>query len=282
VARALWKGQISFGLVEIPVGLVSAATHDDISFVQIDSKDNARIGYKKYNKSTGEDVPSDRIVKAYELDDGLVPLTSDEIEKALPEQTSRIDIFAFVDRDQIPTAFYDTPYWLQPTGKAPTKAKAYALLRETLKDANKVGLAKVVIRTRQYLAAVMPVDNALMLQTMRYEHEIRSSKELEVPGSDLEDIGVKKAELQMAKMLVDQLAADFDPSEYKDEFRDQMLAYIEAKAKEGVAPAAPEAAPEKKGEVVDIFELLKRSVKGGAAAKDDDEAEEKPKKKAKG
>src|SRR5688572_13891506 len=126
----MWKGQISFGLVEIPVGLVSATTHDEISFVQLDSKDNARIGYKKYNKSTGEEVPSDRIIKAYELDEGYVPLTSDEIEKAHPEQTSTIDIFAFVDRDQIPTNYYDTPYWLAPTGKNPTKAKAYALLRE--------------------------------------------------------------------------------------------------------------------------------------------------------
>ncbi|MBA2322270.1 MAG: Ku protein [Deltaproteobacteria bacterium] len=280
MARALWKGQISFGLVEIPVGLVSATSHDDISFVQLDSKDNARIGYKKYNKSTGEEVPYDRIIKAYELDDGLVPLSADEIEKALPEQTSRIEIFAFVDRDDIPTTFYDTPYWLAPTGKAPTKAKAYALLRETLKDANKVGLAKVVIRTRQYLCAVMPMDDVLMLQTMRYQHEIRNPKELEVPGADLEDLGVKKAELQMARMLVDQLAAPFEPKAYKDEFRDQMLAYIETKAKEGVTPATPEAAPEKKGQVVDIFELLKRSVEGAGGKVE--ASEEKPKRKAKG
>jgi DNA end-binding protein Ku len=270
VARALWKGQISFGLVEIPVGLVSATTHDDISFVQIDSKDNARIGYRKYNKSTGEEVPGDRIVKAYELDEGLVPLTSDEIEKALPEQTSTIDIFAFVDRDEIPTAFYDTPYYLAPTGKAPTKSKAYALLRETLKTANKVGLAKVVIRTRQYLAAVIPVENTLMLQTMRYNHEIRTAEELEVPGDDMEALGVKKAELQMAGMLVDQLTAPFEPQKYRDEFRDQMLAYIETKAKEGVAPAVPEPKAEKKGEVVDIFELLKKSVEGSGGKEEED------------
>lgn len=265
MARALWKGQISFGLVEIPVGLVSATTHDDISFVQIDSKDNARIGYRKYNKSTGEEVPSDRIIKAYELDEGLVTLSSDEIEKALPEQTSTIDIFAFVDREEIPTAFFDTPYFLAPAGKAPAKSKAYALLGETLRDANRVGLAKVVIRTRQYLAAVIPDGNVLMLQTMRYAHEIRSAEEVEVPGADLEAIGVRAAELQMARALVDQLSTHFEPKTYHDEFRDQMLAYIETKARAGVTPPIPEPKHEKKGEVVDIFELLKKSVEGQTA-----------------
>lgn len=261
-ARALWKGQISFGLVEIPVGLVTATTHDDISFVQLDSEDNSRIGYKKYNHTTGEEVPADRIIKAYPLDDVMVPITSEEIEDALPDQTSSIDIFAFVEKDEIPVTYYEKPYFLVPTGKAPTKAKAYALLRETLRDTGKVGLAKVVIRTRQYLAAVMPEDDVLLLQTMRYAHELKSAKDLEVPGADLDEIGVKPAELKMAKALVDQLASTFQPKKYKDDFRDAILEYIEAKAKDGVKPKTQPKKHEDQGDVVDIFELLKKSVEG--------------------
>lgn len=267
--RSLWKGQISFGLVQIPVGLVTATTHDDISFVQLDSEDYSRIGYRKYNQTTGQEVPADRIIKAYPLDDVMVPITSEEIEKALPDQTSLIDIFAFVEKDEIPITYYETPYFLVPTGKAPTKAKAYALLRETLRETGKVGLAKVVIRTRQHLAAVMPQDDVLLLQTMRYAHEIKTAEGLEVPGSDLDEIGVRPAELKMAKALVDQLQASFDPKEYRDDFRDAMMEYIEAKAKDGVkakAPANPK--DEQRGNVVDIFELLKKSVEGaGASAK---------------
>ena len=262
MARALWKGQISFGLVEIPVGLVSATSHDDISFVQLDKENNSRIGYRKFNHVTGLDVPSERIIKAYPLDDVMVPITSEEIENALPEQTSNIDIFAFVEKAEISTSFYDTPYYLSPSGKNPTKAKAYALLRETLREAGKVGLARVVIRTRQYLAAVFPVDNVLMLQTMRYAHEIRDQKELDLPGSDLDALGVRPAELKMARALVDQMATTFDPSEYRDEFRDAIMAYIESKAKNGLHTPKIEAKGGKQAEIVDIFELLKKSVEG--------------------
>lgn len=260
--RPIWTGHISFGLVEIPVSVVSATTKNDLSFRQLDGRDHAPVGYKRVNKNTGEEVPYDQIVKGYELDDAsYVILTKDEINDAYPNSTSTIDIFAFVDLDKIDLRYFDTPYYLIPGGKK-KHPKAYALLRETLREQNKTALAKVVLRTRQYLAAVHPEDDALVMQTLRFAHEVRDFSDLELPSRDLDELGVSDQERMLAEMLVQNLAADFTPEEYRDDYRDKVLAYIEKKAKEGdvAAKELAEGAAEPAGDVVDIMELLKKSV----------------------
>jgi DNA end-binding protein Ku len=263
VPRPIWTGHISFGLVEIPVSVVSAVKKDELSFKQLDGRDHAPVGYKRINKRTGEEIPYDEIVKGYELDDaGYVILTKDEIKDAYPKATSTIDIFAFVDLGEIEHAYFDTPYYLIPGGKK-KRPKAYALLRETLRETGKVALAKVVLRTRQYLAALLPQDDALVMQTLRYGHELRDVGDLELPGRDLDEQGVSDQERKLADMLVQSLAGSFTPETYRDDYRDKVLAYIEKKAREGDVAArelVEGAGEEAAGDVVDIMELLKKSV----------------------
>lgn len=261
LARPIWTGTISFGLVEIPVSVVSGTQGDELSFKQLDADNHAPVGNKRVNKVTGEEVPYDRIVKGFELDDGrFVLLTRDEIEKAYPKSNSSIDIFAFVDRSEISHRYFDTPYFLVPGGKK-KREKAYALLRETLKETGKVALAKVVLRTRQYLAAIVPEGDALVMNTLRFAHELRGTDDLELPKGSLDDLGVSKQEKALAQMLVDSLAASFAPAEYRDDYRDKVLAYIEKKAKDGeVTTIEGEQPSDQGGDVVDIMELLKKSV----------------------
>lgn len=261
MARPIWTGTISFGLVEIPVSVVSGTQGDELSFKQLDADNHAPVGNKRVNKVTGEEVPYDRIVKGFELEDGnFVLLTKDEIEKAYPKSNSSIDIFAFVDKTEISHRHYDTPYFLVPGGKK-KREKAYALLRETLKETGKVALAKVVLRTRQYLAAIVPEGDALVMNTLRFAHELRGTDDLELPKGSLDDLGVSAQEKKLALMLIDSLAAEFSPKEYRDDYRDKVLAYIEKKAKDGeITVLEGEAPSEQGGDVVDIMELLKKSV----------------------
>jgi DNA end-binding protein Ku len=295
MARAIWKGSISFGLVSIPVGLFSAASPDEISFRQLDKRNLAPVGYKKYNKETGDEVSMDDIVKGYEYEDERYVLISDEdLRRANPEKTQTVDITDFVDLDEIDPEYFDKPYYLAPSSKK--NMKAYALLREALKRARKVGIAKVVIRSREYLAAVIPHKDVLVLEILRYPHEIRGTGELELPGDQLDDMGVTDREVKMAEMLIDGMTAEFDPEKYKDTYRDDLMALIHKKIESGqteVLDETPVEEPAPRGDVVDIMALLKRSVEAtqtrriaadtASNADDDDEekAEKKPKRAAK-
>lgn len=281
MARALWKGSISFGLVNIPVGLFSAEQRDEgLSFAQLDRRSMSPIGYKRYNKETGEEVPWEEIVRGYEYETGRYVVLSDEdFQRANPKASRTVEILDFVDASDIEPLYFDKPYYLAPPGGG-AAAKGYALLRETLRRTGKVGVARVVIRTREYLAAVMARGPLLVLEVLRYPYELRSTDDLEVPGEDLDALGVTEKELKMAEMLVEQMVEGWQPEKYKDRYRDDLLARIqekiaagetEAVGGEGVTEEAEAGA-----EVVDIMSLLKRSVERAGKARSGEEAEVAP------
>jgi DNA end-binding protein Ku len=285
MARAIWKGSISFGLVTIPVGLFSAENRDEISFRQLDKKNLAPVGYKKYNKQTGKEVELEDIVKGYEYEEDRYVLISDEdLQRASPEKTQTVDITDFVDLGDIQPIYFDKPYYLGPTNKK--NMKAYALLREALKRSGKVGIARVVIRTREYLAAVVPQDRVLVLEILRYPYEIRSYEDLDLPGEDLDEIGVGDKELAMAQMLIDTMTGDWEPEKYHDTYRDDLMALIHKKIESGQTEVldetpAPEA-PTPRADVIDIMSLLKKSVEAtGSRPRLAAETERKPKSGAK-
>jgi DNA end-binding protein Ku len=260
--RVIWKGQLSFGLVEIQVGLYSATTSDHVSFSLLDKRDMSPVGYKKINKKTGEDVSAKDMVRGYEIEeDQYVVLTDEDLEAANVKATHTIDVVAFCEAAEIDIRYFDTPYYLAPTKKG---SKAYALLRETLKRTGKVGIARVVMRSRQYVACVTPYEDILVLDIMRYAHEVKNPKELEVPGEDLEKLGVRETELKMAEMLVDSLTQEFDPTQWRDEYRDDLMAMIEEKARTGTTPVAKLTEEgDEEPKVVDLMALLKKSVEAG-------------------
>lgn len=276
--RALWKGNISFGLVNIPVGLFPAEQKaDGLSFVQLDQRSMSPIGYKRYNKSSGDEVPWDDIVKGYEYEPGrYVVLTDEDFERANVKATHTVEILDFVDGDEIEPIYFDKPYYLAPTTE---NAKGYALLRETLRRTKKVGIARVVIRTREHLAAVMARGDLLILEILRFPYEVRSADDLEVPGNDLDELGVTDKELKMAELLVDQMVEEWEPGKYQDRYRDDLLARIrekiEAGETEAVAAGEEEEVPAG-SDVLDIMDLLKRSVdrvaKGSPEGEEDAES----------
>jgi DNA end-binding protein Ku len=277
MARALWKGSISFGLVNIPVGLFSAEQRDEgISFSQLDRRTMSPIGYRRYNKSNDEEVPWDEIVRGYEYEPGrYVVLSDDDFEKANVKATRTVEILDFVDASEIEPIYFDKPYWLAP----PTKdSKGYALLRETLRRTGKVGIARVVIRTREYLAAVIARGRMLVLEVMRYPYEIRTADDLEVPGEDLDGLGVSEKELKMAEMLVDQMVEEWNPEKYRDRYRDDLVARIRQKIEAGetevVTTGEVEEEVEAGANVVDIMDLLKRSVERAGKGREAESAEE--------
>lgn len=271
MARAIWKGSISFGLVSIPVGLFSAESRDEISFRQLDKRNLAPVGYKKYNKATGKEVDLDEIVKGYEYEEDRYVLVSDEdLRRANPEKTQTVDITDFVQLDDIQPEFFDKPYYLAPTNKK--NMKAYALLREALKRSGKVGIAKVVIRSREYLAAVIPHEKVLVLEIMRYPHEIRGADDLELPGEDLKELGVTDREVQMAEVLIEGMTSDWEPAKYHDSYRDDLMALINQKVESGQTEVldespVPEVAAADTGKVIDIMSLLKKSVEATQKAR---------------
>jgi len=274
--RALWKGSISFGLVNIPVGLFPAEQRSEgLSFVQLDRRSMSPIGYRRYNKSTGEEVPWDEIVKGYEYEPGqYVVLTEDDFERANVKASRTVEILDFVNAEEIEPLYFDKPYYLAPTN---ANSKGYALLRETLRRTGKIGVARVVIRTREYLGAVMARGNMLLLEVLRYPYELRTAEDLEVPGEDLEAIGVTDKELKMAEMLVEQMVETWQPEKYEDRYRDDLLARIREKIEAGetegaaVAPVTEEV--EAGAEVVNIMDLLKRSVERAGKTRPAGEAE---------
>jgi DNA end-binding protein Ku len=255
--RELWKGAIRFGLVHIPVSLYPGEQSEELSFTMLDKRDMSPIGYKRVNKESGEEVPFDQIVKGYEWEDGrYVVLEKEDFKRANVEATQTVDIVGFVDGDQIPNFFYEAPYYLAP-GKHGDKG--YALLRETLVRTHKVAIGNVVIRTRQHLAAVYPVENLLVLQTLRYVTELRSPDELDVP-KDLQSAKVQPKELDMAERLVEDMTLKkWDPTEYHDTYRDDLMKLIEQKA-EGKLKAVRKTKAAPKAEVIDFAALLEKSL----------------------
>ncbi|HMI85997.1 MAG TPA: Ku protein [Polyangiaceae bacterium] len=272
MARALWKGSISFGLVQIPVGLYTAEQRDELSLSLLDKHDLAPVGYERVNRRTGAKVDWKNIVKGYQYRKGkYVVVTEEDIRNANVRATQTIDILAFVDQSDISTLYYDTPYYLAPTKQG---GKAYAILRDTLEDAGKVGIAKVVIRTRQHLAALLVEDDRLILQLLRFAHELRSADELEVPEDGAKAAKATPRELEMAKQLVASMADKWKPEQYRDEYRDDLLARIKRKATHGDIEDIPtsETTPKRTGaKVIDLADLLRQSVEsqhgGGGHAK---------------
>ena len=270
--RELWKGAIRFGLVHIPVSLYPAEQSEELSFTMLDKRDLQPVGYKRYNKGTGEEVPYEQIVKGYEYEEGrYVTLEKEDFKRANVEATQTVDIAGFVDAHDIAPYYLEAPYYLAP-GKHGDKG--YALLREVLERTGKVAIATVVIRTRQHIAALYPRDNVLVLNTLRFQNELRPAKDLDVPR-DLKDAKVQPNEIKMAERLIDDMSMKWKPEEFHDTYRDDLLKMIEEKAK-GHLKAAPKSkrAP-REAEVIDFAKLLERSLaahKRGEAANDEEVA----------
>lgn len=265
--RAIWKGAISFGLVHIPVSLVSATSSQGVDFDWLDKRSMDPVGYKRINKTTGKEVTRENIVKGVAFEKGrYVVLSEEEIRSAHPKSTQTIEIIAFVANDQIPLQNIDTPYFLAPDKRG---GKVYALLRETLRKTGKVALANVVLHTKQHLAALMPLDSALVLVMLRWPAEVRSLDELEL-GSDVTKPSLAKGEMDMAKRLVEDMSADWQPDDYRDSFQEKIMALVARKAKAGKiedVETSQDSEERKSADVIDLTELLKRSLAGKPAKK---------------
>lgn len=262
--RSLWKGAISFGLVHVPIALFSATSETDMNFKMIDKRSMDPVGYKKINKKTGKEVTTADIVKGVEWEDGRFVLVSpEEIEKAYPKTTQTIEIEAFVPIDQIPFVYLEKPYYTAPVNKG---QKVYALLREALASTHMVGVAKVVIANKQHLALLMPCGPALVLNLLRWGGEIRSWDALQLPPQGVKEAGIKDAEMNMAKQLIKDMTADWSANDFRDSFHDAIMQLVESKANSGhveqVEKVESGGSEGSSGKVVDLTELLKRSLVG--------------------
>jgi len=269
MARAFWKGSISFGLVEIPVSLLPATKSHDLEFALLDRKDFSPVGFKRYNKASGREVPWDQVVRGYEYEpDEFVVLSDEELHRANVERSETIEIVSFVNGAEVDPVYYETPYYVQPMKRG---SKAYTLLRAALERSGKVGIARVVLRTRQRVAALLVRDRVLVLDLLRYAHELRSVDEIEAPPKSGKGAAISATELKVAQQLVDGMSGSWDPEAYKDEYRDDVLALVRRKVKAGqthaiVEPEPSEAPRRARSEVMDLMPLLKRSLaeRGGA------------------
>ncbi|MFL6691407.1 MAG: Ku protein [Ramlibacter sp.] len=267
--RTLWKGAITFGLVHIPIGLYSATAESGIDFDWLDKRTMDPVGYKRVNKKTGKEIDKDDIVKGVKWENGeYVVLSPEEIAAAYPRTTQTIEIESFVDADDVPFVYLERPYYVGPVNKGD---KVYALLREALKQTHKVGIAKVVIQTKQHLAVLIPCGPALVLNLLRWGGDIRSWEDLKLPPSDAKAAGVKDAELNMAKQLIEGMAAHWSADAFRDSFKDEIMKLVESKARAGETEAVTQVEKAPSGSdtnVIDLTELLRRSLRGGGAAAD--------------
>jgi DNA end-binding protein Ku len=256
MARAIWSGSISFGLLNVPVKLYSAVARRGISLREIRESDGARIRHRRVAEGTDEEVPYEQIVKAFEITpDRYVPLSKDELSSLAPEKTRAIDVQDFVDLDQIDPIYFDSPYYLGPADGA---EKAYSLLAQAMETSGKVAIARFVFRNKEHLAAIRTSGGVLSLTTMRFADEV-------VPANELEEVlpektpKVAKREREMAEQLIDSLSTEFDPGAYRDEYREQLLAMIERKA-EGKEVLAPASEKPKVTEAPDLIAALEESI----------------------
>jgi DNA end-binding protein Ku len=248
VPRAIWSGVISFGLVSVPVRMYTATESKELKFHFLDKRDLAPIGYDKVNKETGESVAADDIIRGFEVDKGrFVELTEEDIDRLDVELTHSIDICDFVSIDEIDPLYFRKGYYLLPQDGA---EKPYRLLVKALEETGRVAIAKVVIRNKQHLAAIRPFNDTLVLETMYYADEVRQPEEAPKPQ-------VRAPEVEMAKTLIENLAAKWDPAKYHDRYRTELLDLLEKKAE---GEPLPEPKAEEGGEVVDLMEALRRSV----------------------
>ena len=274
MARVIWKGAITFGLVHVPIVLHSATRVTRLDFDWIDKRDNAPVGYQRINKRTGKPIESEHIVKGYEYEKGdYVFLNDEDFKRANTAATQSIDVLNFVQAAEVPLYYFDTPYYLAPDKRG---AKGYALFREVLRKSGLMALASVVLHSRQYLAAMLPLGDVLMLVTMRYADEIRDASELDIPQSKKD--APSEREMQMASRLLEDMTQPWSPDQYRDEYRDDLMATIEQKIAAGKTHAleeADEARRRKSGKVIDLMSMLQRSIderkdsaqKAGPAAK---------------
>jgi DNA end-binding protein Ku len=259
MARALWSGSLSFGLVNVPVQIVSAVRDVDLHFRQLHEKDNAPVATRRFCSEEDKEVPWEAITRSYELDGGkTVIITDEDLEAVEPRKTRTIDIEQFVDLAQVDPIYFDHPYWLVPAGDDEGATRAYKLLLGVMERTDHAALGSFVMRAKQHLAIVRARDGALTLTTMRFHDEV-------VPPSDLDDSlpdkkpKVAKREQEMAEQLIDSLSTSFDPSAYRDEYREQLLALIEQKA-EGKEIVAPEAEAPKATKAPDLMAALEESI----------------------
>jgi DNA end-binding protein Ku len=279
MARSMWKGAISFGLVHIPVEMYPAVSDKGLDLTMLDRRDFSPVGFKRYNKGNQKEVPWDEIVKGYEYTDGeYVVLSDEDLRRANPEATQTIDIAAFVDAEQVPLLFYDQPYYLAP-GKGGDKV--YALLRETLRQTGKIGIARVVIRVKQHLAALVCVGDVIVMNTLRYADEIRSVDELKIPTADSKSAAISDKELKMAMALVEGMSEDWHPDAFHDTYREDVMALVEQKIAahetHNITMPGPEKERAASSNVIDLVSLLQASLgkkPGKAAAADEEEEEE--------
>jgi DNA end-binding protein Ku len=261
MARTFWRGTLSFGLVEIPVALRPAVSSDELSFTLLDRKDFSPVGYRRYNKKTGREVPWEQIVRGYEYEpDEYVVLTEEELKNAHPEQTQTIEILEFVEEREVDPVLFETPYYLEPQKR---NSKGYILLHKALADTGRAGIARLVLRTRQRLAAVIPRGPVLALDLLRYSYEVREPSEVapvktKGPGS------ISKAEIQMAERLIEDMTVKWDPEKYQDDYRESVMALVEKKVKSGhtheIVDKVEKRARTTRGEVMDLMPLLKQSL----------------------
>jgi DNA end-binding protein Ku len=255
--RPIWKGHLSFGLVNIPVTLHSAEVREShLDFDMLDSRDHSRVRYLRVNEKTGKEVPWKSIVKGIKRKDSYIVLEDDDFKRAAAKVTKGLEITEFVNADSISAAYFEKPYYLLP-GEGGDKG--YALLRDALKKAGRVGIARLVIHTRERLAAIIPAGHALTLVTMRFGDEVRSADDMETPGPGAARLAAK--ELDLAIQLIEGMFTDWDPSKYRDTYRESLKKVVAQKAKAGgkqVEPIEEEPEPTPR---TDIMELLRQSVK---------------------
>lgn len=264
--RILWKGAISFGLVHIPIALHSATEEQGLNFDWLDKRTMDPVGYKRINKKTGKEVSKENVVKGIEYEDGnYVILSAEEIDAAYPKTTQTIEIESFVPANAIPFVYFERPYYISPINKG---AKVYALLREILLKTGKVGLAKVVIQTRQHLAVLVPAGPALVLNLLRWGDEIRTWDELDLPKEGSKAAGLTDKEIKMGEQLVKDMSGDWNPADFTDSFKEQILHLVEEKVKAGETEVVTQIETVESGEsakIYDLTEMLQRSLKGAKA-----------------
>lgn len=265
--RTLWNGSISFGLIDIPVSLHSAENSDDLKFSMLDQRDLSPVRYERVNAKTGKPVPWENIVKGFEYeDDRYIVVSEDELKAAHPEATQAVEIVGFLDADAIPPEYAEKPYYLQPTKRG---RKGYALLYEVLRRTKRAGLAKVVIRVRQHLAALLPRDGVLVLELLRWAHELKEPPASVVTPAALKALSITAKELDMAEQLVEGMVEDWEPGRHADTYREKVMAFIERRAKAGkfaeVETPVRQSSPARGGDVIDFVSLLQQSLVTKAA-----------------
>jgi DNA end-binding protein Ku len=259
--RAIWKGYVEFGLVSIPVALYSAEKKLDLHFKLIDSRNKARIQYVRVNEETGKEVPWNKVMRGYEYEgDNYILFDEKELKEMSDDYSKTINIESFINKDSINSMSFEKPYYLVPDKGG---EKGYVILRDTLRSTKKIGIAKMILHTREHLVALMPYEDALLINLLRYAQEIREPKEFDLPSETARKYKISEKEMQIAEQLVNSMTKKWKPTDYQDEFRLTLERWLAQKAKEQKIPhkTARQKSTAKKGDVVDFMTLLKKSLK---------------------